>query len=113
MPIKNRWLEHISNKCNPTIAAKVLYIKEMKICPAYILKINLNSEKQIILLKIPKEEKGDWHYLAVKNLSALLKGVTSKNNCLNCLYSFTTKNMLKFHEKVCKNKDFCGVVLSS
>ena len=52
-----------------------------------------------------------------KKLSALLKGITSKNDfdsyCLNCLHSFRIKNKLKSHEKVCKNKDFCGVLLPS
>ena len=49
--------------------------------------------------------------------SGLLKGITSKNNghsyCLNCLHSFRTKNKLNFHQKICENKDFCGIVLSS
>ena len=60
----------------------------MAICPAYMSKINSNCEKEVILLMIPNKEKEGWHYLAVKILSALLKGVTSKNNgysyCLNC-----------------------------
>ena len=61
----------------------------------YILPIfqnNLNHEQKIILLMVPKG-KG-WHYLAVKLLSALLKGTTSKHKmifcCLNCLHSFRT-----------------------
>ena len=29
--------------------------------------------------------------------------------CLNCLHSFETKNKLKYHKKVCKNKDFFGI----
>ena len=33
--------------------------------------------------------------------------------CLNCLHSFRTKNKLKSHEKACKNKDFCGIVMLS
>ena len=33
--------------------------------------------------------------------------------CLNCFHSFRTENKLKSHEKVCKNKDFCGIVMSS
>ena len=33
--------------------------------------------------------------------------------CLNCLHSFRTENKLKSHEKVCKNKDFCGIVMPS
>ena len=32
---------------------------------------------------------------------------------MNCLHSFRTENKLKSHEKVCKNKDFCGIVMSS
>ena len=64
---------------------------------------------------IPNEEKGQWHYLAVKKLSALLHGITSKHKgdfyCLNCLRSFRAEN--KSHEKVCKNKDLCGIVMSS
>ena len=55
--------------------------------------------------------------LAVKKLSALLRGITSKHQghfyCLNCLHSFATKNKLKSHEKVCKNKEFCGIVMRS
>ena len=44
-----------------------------------------------------------WHYLAVKKLSELLRGVTSKHYgnvyCLNCLLSFRTKNELESHKK--------------
>ena len=32
---------------------------------------------------------------------------------MNCLYCFRTENKLKFNEKACKNKDFCGIVMSS
>ena len=34
---------------------------------------------------------------------------------MNCLYSFRTEteNKLKSHEKVCKNKDFCGILMPS
>ena len=53
----------------------------------------------------------DWHYLAVKKLSTLLRGITSKYHgdfyCLNCLHSFRTESKLISHEKVCTNKDFC------
>ena len=31
--------------------------------------------------------------------------------CLNYLHSFRTENKLKSNEKVCKNKDFCGIVM--
>ena len=33
--------------------------------------------------------------------------------CLNCFHSFSTENKLKSHEKVRKNKDFCGIVMPS
>ena len=82
---------------------------EMEICLAYTPKYNSNLEKRITLLILPNE-KG-WHYLAVKKMSALLRGITSKHNgilyCLNFLYSFRTENKLECHEKVWKNKDFC------
>ena len=32
---------------------------------------------------------------------------------MNCLHSFRTENKLKSHEKICKNKDFCGIVMST
>ena len=64
---------------NPTIALNILYIKEKEICPAYISKINSNCKKKIILLMIPNEEKEGQHYLAVKKLSTLLRGITSRH----------------------------------
>ena len=61
------------------------------------------------------KSEGRWNYLAVKKLSALLQTVTSKNKgnlyCLNFLHSFRTQSKLKSHGKVCKNKDFCGIVM--
>ena len=56
------------------------------------------------------QNREGWHCLAVKKLSALLRGITSKTNgdfyCLNCLHSFRTKNKLELNKKVCDNKDF-------
>ena len=66
-----------------------------------------------------KSERWRWHYLAVKTLSALLRGVTSKKKkkrdfyCLNCLHSFRTKNKLKSHKRGCENKDFWNVIIPS
>ena len=64
---------------------------------------------------IPNEE--EWHYLVVKNLSALLRGLTSKTNgnfyCLNCIHSLTTKKNLGFIKMYVKTKNFCGVAMSS
>ena len=63
---------------------------------------------------IPNEEKEGLHYFAVKKLFILLRGMTSKNYggfcCWNCLHFFRIENELKSHEKLCKNKDFCGTV---
>ena len=40
-----------------------------------------------------------WHYLAVKNVPALFRGLTSNHNgdfpCLNCFHSYRTKKKLK------------------
>ena len=56
-------------KNNPRIALNILHIKEKEMCPAYISKISSNSEKEIIFLLIPNEEKEGWYYLTVKKLS--------------------------------------------
>ena len=34
-------------------------------------------------------------------------------NILNCLNFFRKENKFRSNEKVCKNKDFCGIVMSS
>ena len=51
------------------------------------------------------------HYLLIKSLSALLRGIASNHNgdfyCLNCFHLFRTKN--KKHRKVCENHDYCYV----
>ena len=94
-----------------------MYAKKEKIYPAYISKHNSNREKRVILLMISNGEKGRWHYLSVKKLSALLRGITSKNYgdfyFLNCFHSFRTKNKLQSHKKVCENKDFFSIIVPS
>ena len=66
---------------------------------------------------IPNEETEEWNYLALNKLSALLNGTTSKRQgdfyCLIYLHSFRKENKLKSHEKICKNKDFCRIVIPS
>ena len=58
-----------------------------------------------------------WHYLAVKRLSALSRGITSKHHAdfyfLNCFHSFATENKHQLHKRVCENKDICNVITSS
>ena len=64
---------------------------------------------------IPNEEKEGWNYLAVKILSPILHGIHSKHErdfcCLNCFHSFRTENKLKSHGKLCKKKNFYGIVM--
>ena len=59
------------------------------------------------------DKNNKWHYLAVKNLSALFRGITSTNNgdfyCLNYFHSYRTVNKLKKHERVCNNHDYCRI----
>ena len=49
-----------------------------------------------------------WHYLAVKGLSVLFKGITLNHKedfyCLNCFHSIRTESKL-----VCENHDYCYV----
>ena len=55
---------------------------------AYKTKHNLKRESQVILLMITDGKK--WHYLAVKSLSPLLRGITSNHvgdfYYLNCSF---------------------------
>ena len=82
-----------------------------KVRLAYKSKHNFNLNNQVILLIITDTKK--WHYLAVKSLSALLRGITSNHDgdfyCLNCFHSYRTENKLKKHEKVCNDHDYCYV----
>ena len=89
----------------------ILFVPHNKkeIRPAYISKYNHKRKNQVILLMITDGKK--WHYLAVRSLPALLRGITSSNNgdfyCLNCFHSYRTHNKPKKHERVCNNYDYC------
>ena len=54
-----------------------------------------------------------WHYVAVKNVSKLLRRITSNYNgdfySLNCFHSYGTDTKLKKHERVCNEHDFFHV----
>ena len=101
-------------KNNVTIALHIFHAKREKKDLAYVSKHNSNREKQVILLMISNGE--GCHYLTIKKLSALLKGITSKHKgdfyCLNCLHSFRTKK-IESHKRVCENKDFCNIIMPS
>ena len=49
-----------------------------------------------------------YHYLAVKRLSSLLRGITSNNNG-NCFHSYSTKDKLKKHKDICENHYYCYI----
>ena len=93
------WRNHVA------IALNVLYLKKVKIYPAYVSKNNSNRQKKSVALS------------SSKKISALLKGITSKNNsdfyCSNCPHAFKTKDILESNKRVRENKGFCKVVMSS
>ena len=97
---------------NKTIALNILYAhyETKKIRQAYISKHNNELDNQVNLLMIT-DGTTNCHYLAIKKLCGLLRGITSNHNgdfyCLNCLHSYRTKSKLKKHEKIWKNHDFC------
>ena len=111
-----KWLKDKKSTRNPKnseIALNILYVpyntKQINI--AYKSKNNLTQKRQIILLMISDGQK--WHYLVVKNLSRLLRGITSNHKedfyCLNCFHSYRTENKLEAHKKICENHDYCHV----
>ena len=98
---------------NNEVALNILYVlhgtKKTEI--AYKSKHNLTREKQVVLLMISNGE--NWHYLIVKILSRLLRGITGNHDgdfyCLNCFHSYRTKNKLDAHKKICQNHDYCHI----
>ena len=98
---------------NKNIALNILYVpyNTKKIEIAYKSKYNLIRDNQIILLMISNGE--NWHYLVVKNLSGLLRGISSNHNsdyyCLNCFQSYRTENKLNAHKKICENHDYFNI----
>ena len=77
----------------------------------------LKKKKYILLKKTSyffmMSNREKLHYLAVKKLLALLKGITSKYHddfyWMNCFhFFFTTENKLQLHKSVSENKDFCN-----
>ena len=101
-------------KNNEKYAINVLYAVDDKkdIRPRYISKHNKTRDHKINLLMIT-DGKCTWHYIAIKSIPALLKGVSSKHNgdfyCLKCFNSYRTKRKLDDHEKLCGNNDFSAI----
>ena len=99
-------------KYNDTIALNVFYAphNENKIRPVYISKFNKTREHHANLLMIT-EGKDKWHYITIKSIPALLRGVTSAHNgdfyCLNCFHSSRTAKKFNEHEELCVKNNFC------
>ena len=53
------------------------------------------------------------HYLTVKNLPGLLRGITSTHKedfyCLSCFHSYRTSHIEKSHKKICENHNYCNI----
>ena len=112
---KKDWIKFEVN--NKNVALNILYapFNTKKIEIAYKSKYNSIRDNQIILLMISNGK--NWHYLAVKSLSKLLRGVSSNHNsdyyCLNCFQSYRTENKLNVHKKICENHEYCNIEMSS
>ena len=98
---------------NNRIALNILYVPHntRKVNVAYKSRNNLTCDKQVILLMITDGEK--WHYLVVKKLPGLLRGITSSHHgdfyCLNCFRSYRIRNKFEAQKKICENQDYCHV----
>ena len=83
-------------KSNTTIALNIFYVpyKELDIRPCYISKFNKTREHHANLLMIT-DGIDTSHYLAIKRIPALLRGISSTHNgdsyCLNCFHSYRTE----------------------
>ena len=70
---------------------------------------------KIVDLLMITDEENNWHYLAIKKMSRLNRGVTSNHHndffCRNCMHSCRTENALKKHERWCLNHDYCEIVM--
>ena len=100
---------------NNTIALNILFVPHntKQIRPAYISKYNHKRSNQVIFLMITDSNNNNWHYLTVKSISGLLRGITSIHDVFLLLFkSFSfvhDKKRLEKYERICKDHDFCHV----
>ena len=92
---------------NKPIALNILYVpyNTIQIKQAYISKHNNERDNQVNLLMIT-DGTGNWHYLAIKSISGLLRRITSNHNgdfyCLNCFHPYTTEK-----KNLCNDHNLC------
>ena len=89
--------DHIAfERDNSDIALNILCVSHNRreIRQSYISKHNTTRYMHANLLMIT-DGTGNWHYLAIKSIPALLRGITSTQNgdfyCLNCFHSYRHK----------------------
>ena len=106
----------IFERDNCDIALNILYVphKTQEIRPAYISKHKKTCNIHANLLMIT-DGYGNWHYLAIKSIPVLLRGLTSTHNgdyyCLNCFHSYRTQARLEKHERLCCNNDHSAIIM--
>ena len=107
------WERFERNNTNIAINIFSLPFQRKTVELQYKSKHNNTREKQVNLLMITDNEK--WHYITIKSISGLFRGITSNNNgdfyCLNCFHSYRTKKVLTKHSLICNNHDYCEIVL--
>ena len=66
---------------NKTIALNIFYVPRntKQVRQAYISEYNYERCNKVHLLKV-SDETNNWHYIAVKNISGLLRRLTSDHN---------------------------------
>ena len=91
--ITQDWEKFESNQKSVVPNALCVPHNTKEIRHVYKSKYNLKRKNLVILLMMTDGKK--WHYLAVKGLSALPRGITSKLDgefyCLNCFHSYVQK----------------------
>ena len=114
---------------NEDIALNILYVlyDTEEIRPEYISKYNFSRKNQVTLLKITND-KGTWHFLALKSestedaymnstkdFSQLIRNKSSKSHenyyCFGCFHSFRCRSTLEKHTLLCKEHYYCKIDL--
>ena len=70
-----------------------------------IRKSDYNHKRQhIVDLLMITDNQNNWHYLTIKNMKRLIRGVTSNHQgdffCRNCMHSYPTESAPKKHEQL-------------